>query len=358
MSAVAQSCNQGDPARLYAPAVPDDRIVSQDRIAAARQRIAGSVHRTPMLSSTTAARVLKAATGASVADGRVYLKAEHLQKTGSYKPRGMVAKISTLTPDERRRGIITISAGNAGQGYAYAGGAVGVPVTVVMPVGANPSKTAACRGYGAEVVLVGETFAESWAAMEALGAERGLVFCHPFDDPEVVAGHGSVGLEILEDLPDVDVVVVPVGGGGLVAGVSGAIRGLRPSARIYGIEPVGSDALRQGLAAGHPVQIQPKSVADGLNGPFAGEWNIAMARRFVEDVVLIEDAAILSGLRFTLERVKQVVEPAGAAGIAALLTGLIPVRSGERVCVVLSGGNVDMARLGELLAAATPLPTA
>jgi threonine dehydratase len=335
--------------------VPDDEIVTPERIAAARARIAGSVHRTPLLSSTTAARVLEAVTGSAVAGDRVYLKAEHLQKTGSYKPRGMAAKVSTLAPDERRRGIITISAGNAGQGYAYAGKAAGVPVTVVMPVGANASKVAACRGYGAEVVLEGADVGEALVAMERIRQDRDLVFCHPFDDPEVVAGHASVGLEIIDDLPDVDVVVVPVGGGGLVAGTSAAIRVARPSARVFGVEPEGSDALRQGLAAGRPVPIQPRSVADGLNGPYAGALNIAMARRYVEDVVLVDDASILSALRFALERTKQVLEPAGAAGLAALFSGRIPVRSGETVCVVLSGGNVDMARLGELLAIAAPI---
>ncbi len=321
-------------------------------------RIAGSVHRTPLLSSAAAARVLSAATGTAIAGGRVYLKAEHLQKTGSYKPRGMVAKVSTLSDEERARGIITISAGNAGQGYAYAGKAASVPVTVVMPVGANASKVAACRGYGADVVLEGADVGEALAAMERIRAERNLVFCHPFDDPEVVAGHASVGLEIIEDLPEVDVVVVPVGGGGLVAGTSAAIREARPSARVFGVEPEGSDALRQGLAAGHPVPIQPRSVADGLNGPYAGALNIAMARRYVEDVVLVDDATILSAMRFALERTKQVLEPAGAAGLAALFTGRIPVRRGETVCVVLSGGNVDMARLGEFLGLSAPIAVA
>ena len=348
--------------RLYAPAVPVDRIVSQerivtsDRIAAARERIAGSVHRTPMLSSATAARVVEAITGAGVADGRVYLKAEHLQKTGSYKPRGMLAKVSTLSPEDRRRGIVTISAGNAAAGYAYAARVVGVPVTVVMPVNANPTKVAACREYGAIVELIGSTFDESWAAVDELAAERNLLFCHPYDDPEVIAGQASAGLEILEDLPDVDVVVVPVGGGGLISGVATAIGSARPSARMYGVEPEGSDAMRQALAAGRSVRISPHSVADGLNGPYAGEWNLAAAQRFVEDVVLVDDATILGGLRFALERTKQVLEPAGAAALAALLTGKVPVHTGERVCVVLSGGNVDMARLGELLAAAPALP--
>ncbi len=178
------------------------------------------------------------------------------------------------------------------------------------------------------------------------------MFCHPYNDPEVIAGQATAGLEILEDLPEVDVVVVPIGGGGLISGVSTAIGRARPTARVYGVEPEGSDAMRQAIAAGHSVRISPHSVADGLNGPYAGEWNLAAAQRFVEDVVLIDDATILAGLRFALERTKQVLEPAGAAGLAALLAGRIPVRDGERVCVVLSGGNVDLARLGEYVAQA------
>ncbi len=322
----------------------------------ARGVIAGKVHRTPMLSSRTAGAIVEVATGSKLGDGRVYFKAEHLQKTGSFKPRGMVAKVASLTDAEREAGIITISAGNAAQGYAYAGAAVGVRVTVVMPAAANPLKAAATRDYGADVILEGADTGEAFAAMERIRADRGLTFCHPFDDPVVIAGHGSVGLEILEDLPDVDVVVVPIGGGGLISGVAGAVRQSRKGARVYGVEPTGSNAMTLALAAGAPVTIVPKSVADGLNAPFAGAWTLDMVRRYVDDVITIDEEVILAGLRFSLERLKQVLEPAGAAGLAALLTGRIPVRKGERVCVVLSGGNVDVGRLGEFVAAAAPIP--
>jgi len=335
-----------------------DHLVSIVAIEAARETIAGRVHRTPLLSSSTSARIVEAATGVRVGDGRVYLKAEHLQKTGSFKPRGMVARLAVLSEEERRRGIITISAGNAAQGYAYAGAAAGVAVTVVMPATAVASKVAATRGYGAEVVQEGEHIGETVEAMERLQQERNLVFCHPYDDPDVIAGMASAGLEIIDDLPDVDVVVVPVGGGGLISGIAAAVKERRPSVRVFGVEPVGSDALRRSVAAGEPVRIEPRSIADGLNSPNGGRWNIAMAKRYVDDIVLLEDEEILAGLRFTLERTKQLVEPAGAAAHAALLVGRIPIRSGERVCAVLSGGNVDLGRLGDLLAAAGPLAVA
>jgi threonine dehydratase len=325
-------------------------------IEAARAVIAGRVHRTPILSSRAAAAVVERSSGAKLADATLYLKAEHLQKTGSFKPRGMTAKVAALSADERRRGIITVSAGNAAQGYAYAGAALGVPVTVVMPAGAVRSKADAAAGYGARVVLEGDHVGATFAAMDRIRDEEGLTFCHPFDDATVMAGHGSAGLELLEDLPDVDVVVVGIGGGGLISGVSTAVKAIRPSARVYGIEPDGSDAISQGLAAGQSVRITPQSVADGLNAPFAGELTLAVIRAMVDEVIRIDDATILGGLRFALERMKQVLEPAGAAALAATLFGRVPVGAGERVCVVASGGNVEVSRLGELLAMAAPLP--
>jgi threonine dehydratase len=331
------------------------RLVGLDEILAAREVIAGRVHRTPLLSSTAAAAVTARATGVRVGDNRLYLKAEHLQKTGSFKPRGMTAKVAALSDDERRRGIITVSAGNAAQGYAYAGAALGVPVTVVMPAGAVRSKAEAAAGYGARVVLEGEQMSETFAALDRIRDEEGLVYCHPFDDPHVVAGHGSIGLELLEDLPDVDVVVVGIGGGGLISGIAAALKEQRRSVRIYGVEPETSDAISQSLAAGRPLQIQPKSVADGLNAPFAGELTLAMIQRYVDEVVRIDDATILAGLSFSLARMKQVIEPAGAAALAATMTGHIPIRDGERVAVILSGGNVEVTRLGELIDRAATL---
>ena len=325
-------------------------------IRATRTTLGSRIHHTPMLSSATAGRIAGSAAGVHLAEGRVYLKAEHLQKTGSFKPRAALARISSLGPEERRRGAITISAGNAGQAYAWAGLEAGVPVTVVMPEAAVASKVAACLEYGAEVVLHGKHVGESLEHLEKIRVERGLTLVHPYDDPEVLLGNGSCGLEILDDLPDVDVVVMGVGGGGLMGGVTVALRESRPRVRVFGVEPVGSDALRQAVAAGGPVRVTPTSVADGLGAPIAGRLATAIAIRYLEDVVVIDDPTILAGLRFSVERLKQVLEPAGAAALAAVLTGAVALREGDRVCVILSGGNVAVERLGDLLAGAAPLP--
>jgi threonine dehydratase len=331
-----------------------DRLVSLDRINAARDRITGRIHRTPMFASATAAASVEAGTGARLRDGRLFVKAEHLQKTGSFKPRAALSKLTSLTADERARGVITLSAGNAAQAYAWAGSVEGLAVTVVMPARAVRSKVDASRGYGAEVVLHGEHVGETWARVQELIAERGLTLVHPFDDPEVIAGNASAGLEILEDLPDVDVVVVGVGGGGCISGIATALKESRPGLRVFGVEPEGSDAVSQAIKAGRVVRIDPVSVADGLGAPFAGEWTLPICSRYVDDIVLLDDATILGGVRFAAERMKQVLEPAGAAALAAVLAGRIPIRDGERVCVVASGGNVETSRLGEFLEGPIP----
>ncbi len=335
-----------------------DHLVTLDETLAARERIAGRVHRTPLLTSMTAASWTTATTGHRLRDDRLYLKAEHLQKTGSFKPRGMANRIATLPDAARTNGVITLSAGNAGQAYAWAGRTAGVAVTVVMPQGAVRSKIEACLGYGARVVLHGTHVGEALAELERLRDAEGLEFVHPFDDPAVIAGHGSIGLELLEDLPDVDVVVAGVGGGGLVSGVAAALKERRPSVRVYGVEPEKSNAMSLALERNEVVRIQPESVADGLGAPFAGVWTLAMCRRYLDGIVLLDDPTILAGVRFGVERLKQVLEPAGAAALAAVLAGRVEIRDGERVAVVLSGGNVEVGRLGALLEGAGPLPGA
>ena len=344
------------------------RDIPLHAILAAQARIEGRVSHTPMLHSRTAARWVEQRTrvrlgGAGTpdrpggdaspgADGaRIFLKAEHLQATGSFKARGAVNRVLTMSAAERARGIVTMSAGNHAGAVAYAAAATGIPVTVVMPVSASRLKAEAATGYGATVELFGTHVGETHQRLEQLRAERGSVYVPPFDDPDVIAGQGTAGLEILADLPDVDVVIVGVGGGGLLSGVAAAIRQSKPSVRIYGVEPRGSDALTRGLAAGVPVTIRPESIADGLGAPFAGVWTIDLCRRYVDEVVLVDDAAIAQGMRFLMERMKQLVEPAGAAALGAVLAGAVPLRDGDVVCVVASGGNVDLDRLPSLLAA-------
>ena len=339
-------------------------VVALASIEAARDRVAGRVARTPMLTSSTAARWATVAcrevagTDVRLADDRLYLKADQLQKTGSFKARGMTNRILTLEPEARARGAITLSAGNAGQAYAWAGSSAGVPVTVVMPEGAVRAKVDACLGYGARVVLHGAHVGETFAEMQRIRDAEGLTFVHPFDDPEVIAGHGSLGLELVEDVPDVDVVVVGVGGGGLISGVAAAIKGRRPGCRVYGVEPQQSNAMSLAMDRKEIVTINPTSVADGLGAPFAGTWTLAMCSVLLDGIVLLDDPTILAGVRFGLERLKQLLEPAGAAALAAVLAGRVPIRDGERVAVVLSGGNVEVDRLGELLRSAANLPGA
>ena len=331
-----------------------DHIVPLERFRDARRVLDGRIHRTPILSSSTAARVL-AAGGVNVADGRIYAKAEHLQKTGAFKIRGALNKMGSLSAAERAAGVITLSAGNHAQGVALAAHEAGVHAVVMMPAGAVRSKVDACVGYGADVILYGRNVGETWARMDEVQAERGLTFVPPFDDPWILAGQGTIGLEILDDLPEVAVVVAGIGGGALCTGTAAAVKETRPGVRVYGVEPERSNALSLALERNEIVRIVPASVADGLGAPFAGEWTMAMGRRYLDGIVLLDDATILAGVGFALERMKQLVEPAGAAALAAVLFGRIPIRDGERVCVVLSGGNVETDRLGELLAGAAPL---
>lgn len=341
-----------------APELVGDIPLEQIREAAARIR--GRVHRTPMLSSRTAGRIVRAGeAGATLsagpaADGqpRVFLKAEHLQLTGSFKPRGATNRTDQLTADERRRGLIALSAGNHAQAVAYVAASRGIPVTVVMPAGASQAKAAAARRYGAEVVLYGEHVGDAYRHLEELRRARNLVYVHPFDDPAMIAGQGTIGLEILEDLPDVSVIVVGVGGGGLATGIGAAAKQVRPGVRVYGVEPVRSNALTLALEAGRVVDLDPVSIADGLGAPFAGPWVMALARRYLDGIVLVEEREIAAGVRFALERMKQLLEPAGAAALGAVISGRIPLRDGDTVCAVGSGGNVDLARLPAILALA------
>ena len=311
-------------------------MISLDSIRSARQRIDGHVHYTPLLSASRL--------GASV-DAQLAHKCESLQKTGSFKVRGALNRVSRLDDESRRRGVITVSAGNHAQALAWASRKAGIRCTVVMPQAASRTKVDASRGYGAEVVLHGATSIEAFARAHELAQERCLTFVHPFDDDDVQAGQGTVGLEILEQAPEVDTVVVPIGGGGLIAGIAVAIKEQRPSVRIFGVEPTGAAAMRQSLDAGRPVRLERVStVADGLAAPMAGDRTFPVIQRYVDDVVLVTDEEILASMRDILFSAKLLAEGGGAAATAAVVTGKLPV-AGKRVVAVLSGGNVDVERV-------------
>lgn len=307
----------------------------------ARERIDGRVHRTPLLRATLLGR--------QAGGVRLHLKAENLQKTGSFKVRGVLNRLLELGPEARERGAVTVSAGNHAQALAWGSADVGVDCKVVMPRSAPRSKVEACREYGAAVVLEEDVFAAFEKAL-SLAEEEGRVFVHPFDDPAIVAGQGTVGLEVLEDLEELDAIVVPVGGGGLAAGIAAAVGRRRSSVAVYGVEPEGADSMRRSLDAGRPVRLDAvNTVADGLASPMAGELTYPLIRRWAEDVVLVTDDEIARTMGRILRYTKLLAEPAGAAAVAALLAGRIPVREGATVAAILSGGNVDLERLVELL---------
>ncbi len=323
------------------------QLVTLADVEAAQARITGRVHRTPLLSSHTLGRKVGIA-------GPLWLKAEIFQRTGSFKARGALNKIESLTAEEKANGVITVSAGNHAQGVAWAAAMAGVQATVVMAEIASPTKVAATREYGAEVVLFGKDNIEAFAEMDRLRAERGLTLVHPYDDPQTIAGQGTIGLEILEELPELglgagagrDTVVVAIGGGGLISGVALAIKAQRPGVQIIGVEPEGAATLHTALAAGQVVPLtQIQTVADGLTAPFAGALTLAHVQEYVDDVVLVDDPAILDALRFLLERAKTVVEPAAAASVAALLSEKVQVAPAATVVALLGGGNIDLGRL-------------
>lgn len=318
-------------------------MVTLEDVRQAQQVIAGRVHRTPLLSAHALGAMAQ-----PLVD--LYLKAELLQKTGSFKVRGALNKLADLSDEQKRRGLITVSAGNHAQAVAWSAAAEGIPATVVMAETAVRSKVEATRGYGAEVVLYGTSMAGIFDHAHELERERGLLFIHAFDDPRIIAGQGTVGLEVLEDLPDPDVVIVPCGGGGLISGIAVAIKEQRPQTRIVLVEPEGAPTLHQAVAAGKPVTLEKiTTIADGLSAPFAGELTLATVQRLVDQMVLVTDDEIGAALGLIVERCKLVPEPAAAASVAALLSGKVQVAEGEKVVAILSGGNVARDRLKELL---------
>ncbi|MGE5177877.1 MAG: threonine/serine dehydratase [Bacteroidota bacterium] len=306
-----------------------------EAIREAALRAGDRLHRTPVFS----ARILGERAGV-----RLFLKCESFQKTGSFKPRGALNIVLSMPAEQRARGLITVSAGNHAGAVAWAARAAGVPCTVVMPVDAPRMKTDAVRGYGATIVAHPDR-TTLFDRLREEEARTGAAFVHPFDDPIGLAGAGTVGLEIVEQVPDVACVVVPIGGGGLMAGVASAVKALRPGCRVVGVELEASRGMSASLAAGKPGPIPvPKTLADGLTPPFVGAIPLEVARRSVDEIVPVTEAEIVEGMRALMLFAKLYVEGAGAAATGALLAGKVRVPSGATVVSLVSGGNVDPER--------------
>jgi len=308
-----------------------------DDVEAARSRVEPHIHRTPLLRS----RLLSEAAGCNV-----LLKAEIFQKGGSYKVRGPLNKIPLLTADERAAGVICSSAGNHAQGVAIAAAIHGVRAVVVMAENATPAKVAATRAYGAEVVQHGSIWDEANAHAHVLAQERGLTFIHPFDDAQLIAGQGTLGLEVVDEAERVDAVVVPIGGGGLISGVATAVKGRSPSTRVVGVESSGAPGMKRSFERGEVVTLDEiDCVIDGLRVKRVGALTHRVVSERVDDIVALPDRDIFDALLWIMSRCKLVVEGAAAAPVAALLAGLVRVEQGETVVCVLSGGNIDVEQL-------------
>jgi threonine dehydratase len=324
----------------YRSSVTSPPSLDVGAIEAARARLRGAIYQTPCPYSQT----LSELTGS-----RCYVKLENLQMTGSFKERGAANLLLQLDAAERRRGVVAASAGNHGLAVAFHASRLGIPATIVMPSHAPLIKATSARRYGAEVVLHGANYDEAYERARALEAERGAVFVHPFDDPRVVAGQGTLGLELLEQMEGVDAVIVPVGGGGLVAGVALAIKGHRPSVRVIGVQADAAPCLERALQAGTRVRVAAgATIADGIAVRQVGEVTFALAARLVDEVVTVDEEELANAVLHLLEIEKTVVEGAGAAPLAALLHRQLDLAD-RRVVLVLSGGNIDVTMLARII---------
>jgi threonine dehydratase len=314
-------------------------MTTLDAVRAAAERIRGDVHRTPLMTATSLGDLYGI---------RLRVKAEVFQRTGSFKIRGALNAVRSLTDEERARGLVAISAGNHAAALAYAARASKTTAAIVMPATANPAKVAATEAYGGEVLL---TEAPLLDVLAEVTAARGLTLVHPFDDPNVVAGAGTVALEVFEDGPPPDAVVVQAGGGGLISGVATVVKALHPDTQVIGVEPENADVISRSLAAGHPVTMTPVSVADGLCSPIGGSVTMPIIAEKVDRIIRVEDDTIRRAMRLMVERTKLVVEPAGAAGLAPLVDGSLDLPPGSDVVLIATGGNIDAAGLARLLGA-------
>jgi threonine dehydratase len=318
------------------------RIPTFEDILRAQEVLSGTIRKTPLQTSRTFSDL----TGTNL-----FLKLECLQVTGSFKARGAFVKISSLSDKRAGHGVIAASAGNHAQGVAYAAALKNIPCTIVMPQNASPAKVAATRSYGAKVVRRGGDYDDAWAAAQEIAKTDNTTIVHAFDDPEIIAGQGTIGLELLEDLPDLDRVYLPIGGGGLAAGIAIAIKSRKPNIKIIGVESNAFPAMKESVAKG---SIQPTkrgySIADGIAVKKPGELTHKIISNYLDDIVLIDDVSIVKTMFLLMERAKLVVEPAGAASLAYLLSNGGPISSKDKVVAILSGGNVDMYLLGQVVA--------
>ena len=317
-----------------------DLIPTLEDIKKAAEYLKGRVNRTPLFYSSTMSKSYS---------GSLHFKMENLQKTGSFKTRGAMYRISKLTDDEKKRGVTTASAGNHAQGLAYSAQVSGINAKIVMPEFATPAKLNAVLGYGAQVVLHGMDYAEAREMADKIAEEENRVFIEAFNDPAIISGQATIGLEIIEDLPDVDTIVVPVGGGGLIAGVALGAKYLKKDVRIIGVQSELSDSMRLSLEAGKPVpKVSGDSIADGITVKYPGELNLEIAKKYVDEVVTVTEEGIARALFKLLERNKTLVEPSGAAAFAAVMEGKVDVR-GKNVAVILSGGNINFLLLSKII---------
>ncbi len=308
-------------------------MVTLDDVRAARERIRDRIYLSPCARSETLSR----ATGC-----QAFLKLENLQMTGAYKERGALSRLALLTPEERGRGLVAASAGNHAQAVAYHAGRLGIPATIVMPEGTPLLKVANTRSHGAKVLMAGTNYDEAYAEARRIEAAEGLTFVHPFDDPAVIAGQGTVGLEILEQVPAADAVLVPVGGGGLASGVAVAVKALRPRTRVIGVQAEVISSMLASLEEGKPVTLEPAStIADGIAVKRPGDLTFEHVRTLVDEIVTVSEEEIASAILYLLEREKTVVEGAGAVAVAALMNQKVRLEGQQVVCVV-SGGNIDV----------------
>ncbi len=320
------------------------QTVSLYDVRAAAARIAPYIHKTPILTC----RQLSAQAGCEL-----YFKGEHLQRCGSFKLRGALNRLLCLSPAEKQRGVVAFSSGNHAQGVALAGQLLGVPATIVMPSDAPKVKLAATRGYGATVILYDRAREDREAIAQKICTEQGATLVPPFDDPLVIAGQGTIGLELAEQVADAELALIPVGGGGLISGIATALQGLRPGIKVLGVEPAAANDAQQSLAADRIVRIaQANTIADGVATQAIGRHTFPIMRALLAGIVTVPEADIARALELVLTRLKQVVEPTGALSTAAALFGHAPVR-GLRVVSLLCGGNLDLAALPQLLAQAS-----